>query len=67
MPWHTHKYPDEGPVHVWPDHDVIDHDLNSDECICGPLVEYYTHDNLPDDVVIIHYCLMKEDADAAGA
>jgi len=64
--WHNHESIEEGPIHVWPDHDLIDHDLDSDDCICGPLVEYYQNAQMPDSVVIIHYCLMEEDADAPG-
>jgi hypothetical protein len=25
------------PVHIWPVADVIEHDLESEDCVCGPI------------------------------
>lgn len=57
MPWHCHENPDEGPIHVWPDDDAINHDLDSEGCVCGPMVEVYTHADHPDTYVVIHFAL----------
>ena len=33
-----------GPVHVVPCGDLIEHELDGDECVCGPDVEYFRED-----------------------
>ena len=40
MVWHvdTTIQPDHT-VHVWPDTDLIDHDLGAGPCVCQPLLE----------------------------
>lgn len=30
---------DGSPVHVWPIDDLVDHDTDTDDCLCGPTVE----------------------------
>lgn len=57
MSWRCHTHVNEGPIHVWPDDDQIDHDIDSDECVCGPIVEVYTHDDHPDTYLVIHFAL----------
>lgn len=39
-------------VHVWPDTDLVDHDLD-DTCVCIPLVVTYTNGNS----MIVHHSL----------
>ena len=34
MTWRSHT--DGSPVHVWPETDIVEHDVDSDDCICGP-------------------------------
>lgn len=44
MSWRSHE-DTEGPVHVWPEDDVVDHDIDSlDECVCGPTVAFLDND-----------------------
>ena len=31
--WRTHT--DGSPAHVWPEDDLVDHDVEGDECVCG--------------------------------
>lgn len=38
--WLTDTYPTPWGVHVRPADDVIDHDIQSTDCLCGPTVEW---------------------------
>lgn len=31
--WRVHT--DGSPAHVWPEHDLVDHGLEGDDCVCG--------------------------------
>lgn len=39
-------------VHVHPINDSIEHDLESDDCVCGPSVEF-----VPGGMVVTHHSL----------
>ena len=55
MSWRVHT--DGSPVHVWPDDDVIEHDVDSDDCICGPELEPIERDDGSFGWVIHHHSL----------
>lgn len=49
--WRRHINP---PVHVWPEDDLIDHDLATEDCVCGP--------EITDTGVVVHYSLDGREA-----
>lgn len=55
MTWRAHV--DGEPVHVWPDDDLIDHDLDGDDCVCGPRTEPVERDDGSVGWVIVHHSL----------
>lgn len=44
-------------VHVYPDKDLIEHDTEGDDCICGPALEAVPADDGAVGWVIIHHSL----------
>ena len=42
-------------VHVWPDPDLITHDLTGAACVCGPRLE-----EQGDGVLVVHHSLAEE-------
>lgn len=47
-------------VHVWPSSDVFDHDVESDDCVCGPEVEAVPGDDGSFGWLLTHHLLMPE-------
>lgn len=54
-PWRVHA--DGSPVHVWPENDRIEHDLDGDECVCGPTVERVPRDDGSMGWLVSHHSL----------
>lgn len=44
-------------VHVYPDRDLIEHDTDTDDCVCGPAFERVDAYDGGDGWVIIHHSL----------
>ena len=49
-------------VHVYPIGDLIEHDTDSDDCVCGPTAEYVPGDGDGDGWVITHHSLDGREA-----
>jgi hypothetical protein len=45
-------------VHVYPTHDLIEHETEGDECPCGPTVEF-----VPGGAVVVHHSLDGREKD----
>lgn len=60
--WSSHADTD-GPVHVWPDDDQLDHDLDSFDCICGPKVDFGPGYEVP---VVTHHSLDGRERNERG-
>jgi hypothetical protein len=55
MTWRFHT--DGSPVHVWPEVDLVEHDLDGDECVCGPTIEPVPRDDGSIAWLITHHSL----------
>lgn len=56
--WHSDiELQSDGSVHVWPDSDLIDHDLDGDNCVCGPTTDPVKRDDGSVGWVIVHHAL----------
>ena len=44
-------------VHVYPENDLIDHDTDTDSCVCGPEVEAVFRDDGSNGWLISHHML----------
>lgn len=44
-------------VHTYPVHDLIAHDTETEQCICGPSVEFIPCEGEPDGWHILHNSL----------
>ena len=44
-------------VHVYPDNDLIDHDTETDDCLCGPETEAVPRDDGSYGWLIVHHSL----------
>jgi hypothetical protein len=55
--WRTHT--DGSPVHVWPEDDLVDHDLEDHDggCICGPLITPVPREDGSYGWMITHHAL----------
>lgn len=42
-------------IHIWPAIDAVAHDLEGDECVCGPDVEY-----LSDRILVTHHPVLAD-------
>lgn len=49
-------------VHVYPIGDLIEHDTDSDDCVCGPTTEHVPGDDGGDGWVITHHSLDGREA-----
>lgn len=47
----------EAPIHVYPLGDLVAHDTDGDECICGPLDEPVKRDDGSIGWVVVHHAL----------
>lgn len=55
--WRCHTDPTEGPLHVWPESDIVEHDLDSDDCVCGPTSEPIKREDGSVAWIITHHSL----------
>lgn len=44
-------------VHVYPERDLVEHDTDSDECVCGPTVEAVPDDEGGFGWLLLHHSL----------
>lgn len=44
-------------AHVYPVGDLIQHDTDSDDCVCGPTTKPLKRDDGPCDWLIVHHSL----------
>ena len=44
-------------IHVYPVRDLIEHDTNSDECVCGPTTEAVPREDGSFGWVVVHHSL----------
>lgn len=44
-------------IHVYPDADLIDHDTNGDDCVCGPRADPVERDDGSIGWVLVHHSL----------
>lgn len=51
--------------HVYPVNDLIDHDIESDECPCGPRVEPVERDDGTVGWVLVHHSLDEAETQAS--
>lgn len=54
--WRVHT--DRSPVHVWPENDLVDHELDGDDCVCGVTTEPVERDDGSFGWVIVHHALL---------
>lgn len=54
--WRTEARP-QGIVAVWPLADAIEHEVDSDECVCGPTSELVRNEDGPDGWLLTHHAL----------
>ena len=52
----------DGDVHVFPVGDLVDHDTEGGECICGPTTEAVQRDDGSYGWVILHHSLDNREA-----
>lgn len=52
----------DGDVHVFPVCDLVDHDTDGGECICGPTTEAVQRDDGSYGWVILHHSLDNREA-----
>lgn len=60
------RYHIEGasPYHVWPENDLIDHDTDSDACICGPCSTPVKTDDGSIGWILTHHALDGREREA---
>lgn len=56
---------DEGPLHVYPLNDLIEHEIDRD-CICGPECVPMKHDDGGIEYVYVHHSLDNREAKEGG-
>lgn len=64
--WATDVEPTRWGVHVHPLDDVVEHDITSQECVCGPIVEWVnplTGVSYPAGPVVVHHSLDGRELD----
>ena len=44
-------------VHVWPDADIVEHDTDGGDCICGPKFEAVFRDDGSNGWLVSHHSL----------
>lgn len=44
-------------VHVWPENDLIEHDVDGGECTCGPTTEPVPRDDGSMGWLVLHHAL----------
>ena len=49
-------------VHVYPLGDLIEHETEGDDCVCGPTVERVERDDGADGWVVVHHSLDGREA-----
>ena len=49
-------------VHVFPVNDIIEHNTDTDDCVCGPTVEPVMYDDGSCGLVIVHHSLDGREA-----
>lgn len=50
-------------LHVMPQNDLIEHDDDGDDCVCGPLVRWFDDDGEPlESAVVVHNSLDGREA-----
>jgi hypothetical protein len=52
--WRVHT---DAPVHVWPDGDLVDHEVEGDDCVCGVTSEPVARDDGSFGWVNTHHAL----------
>lgn len=55
MAWLRHS-DDRSPTHIWPD-DVIEHDIDTLHCVCGPIIHDWVHADGTIRVTVTHQAL----------
>ena len=55
MAWLVHT--DGSPVHIWPEADLIEHDLDGDDCVCGVTTTPVSRDDGSIGWTLTHHAL----------
>jgi len=53
----SHHTDGESPTHVWPDNDGVEHDIQGEECVCGPRTEAVFRDDGSTAWLVVHASL----------
>lgn len=56
--WRHHCWPDaDGYIHVWPQADLIEHEVAGEDCVCGPEVRLVVNKAGMDTWIVRHHSL----------
>lgn len=54
-------------VHVYPDRDLVEHEVEGDGCVCGPTVEPVPRDDGSYGWLMVHHSLDGRERNEPGA
>lgn len=55
--WNSDTEEHDGVFHVWPDNDLIVHDVESEDCVCGPAFQPVPRADGSVGWLVIHHSL----------